>query len=79
MKARARFVAGLAVVAAVAAAVPLAAAGPSSSAAGARAETGRVVGYYIQWGIYGRGYTVKNVETSGSADKLTVINYAFGK
>ncbi|HEV8251211.1 MAG TPA: glycoside hydrolase family 18 protein, partial [Gaiellaceae bacterium] len=47
--------------------------------AGARAETGRVVGYYIQWGIYGRGYTVKNVETSGSADKLTVINYAFGK
>jgi chitinase len=37
-----------------------------------------VVGYYIQWGIYGRGYTVKHVETSGSATKLDVIDYAFG-
>ena len=37
-----------------------------------------VVGYFIQWGIYGRGYTVNNVETSGSAAKLDVINYAFG-
>src|SRR4029450_1368040 len=35
------------------------------------------VGYFIKWGIYGRSYFVKNVETSGSADKLTVINYAF--
>ena len=38
----------------------------------------QVVGYFIQWGIYGRNYTVKNVETSGSADRLTAINYAFG-
>ena len=38
-----------------------------------------VVGYFIEWGIYGRSYFVKNVETSGSADKLTVINYAFAK
>jgi chitinase len=37
----------------------------------------RVVGYYIEWGIYGRGYTVKNVATSGSASRLNVINYAF--
>jgi chitinase len=37
-----------------------------------------LVGYYIQWGIYGRGYTVKNVETSGSAARLSTINYAFG-
>jgi len=36
-----------------------------------------VVGYFIQWGIYARNYYVKNVVTSGSADKLTVINYAF--
>jgi chitinase len=55
----------------------------TGSAAQARAghelARGRqVVGYYIQWGIYGRGYTVKNVETSGSADRLTTINYAFG-
>lgn len=37
----------------------------------------QVVGYYIEWGIYGRGYLVKNIVTSGSANKLTVINYAF--
>ena len=38
----------------------------------------QVVGYFIQWGIYGRSYFVKNVETSGSADRLTALNYAFG-
>jgi chitinase len=38
----------------------------------------QVVGYFIQWGIYGRGFFVKNLVDSGSADKLTVINYAFG-
>ncbi|AKJ27215.1 glycosyl hydrolase family 18 protein [Caldimonas brevitalea] len=37
-----------------------------------------VLGYFAQWGIYGRGYTVKNIETSGSAPLLTHINYAFG-
>lgn len=37
----------------------------------------QVVGYFIQWGIYRRGYTVKNIVTSGSADVLTVVNYAF--
>ncbi|MFD8493679.1 glycosyl hydrolase family 18 protein [Amycolatopsis sp. NPDC059657] len=36
------------------------------------------VGYFVQWGIYGRNYHVKNIETSGSANKLTHINYAFG-
>ena len=79
MKARARFVAALAVIAAVAVAVPLAAAGPSSRAAAAvKPKAGQVVGYFIEWGIYGRSYFVKNVETSGAADELTVINYAFG-
>ncbi|RLU82292.1 chitinase [Streptomyces griseocarneus] len=38
----------------------------------------RVVGYFTNWGVYGRNYHVKNIETSGSADKLTHINYAFG-
>lgn len=38
----------------------------------------RTVGYFVQWGIYARNYHVKNVKTSGSAEKLTVINYAFG-
>jgi len=35
------------------------------------------VGYFIQWGIYARAYYVKNLVTSGAADKLTHINYAF--
>ncbi|MCO7223296.1 glycosyl hydrolase family 18 protein [Pleionea sp. CnH1-48] len=37
-----------------------------------------VLGYFTQWGIYARGYLVKNIVTSGSAEKLTHINYAFG-
>ncbi|WP_327086423.1 glycoside hydrolase family 18 protein [Nonomuraea sp. NBC_01738] len=36
------------------------------------------VAYFIQWGIYGRNYHVKDMETSGAAGKLTHINYAFG-
>lgn len=35
------------------------------------------VGYFTQWGIYKRNFTVKNLETSGMAAKLTHINYAF--
>ncbi len=38
----------------------------------------RIVGYFTEWGIYGRNYQVKNIVTSGSASKLTHINYAFG-
>jgi chitinase len=78
MKVRARFLAGMAVLAAVAAALPLASAGPASSSSASSAKAGRVVGYFIEWGIYGRQYFVKDVETSGAADELTVINYAFG-
>ena len=40
--------------------------------------TPKNVGYFVQWGVYGRNYHVKNIETSGSASKLTHINYAFG-
>jgi chitinase len=36
------------------------------------------VGYFVEWGIYGRQYFVKNLETSGAAAKLTHLNYAFG-
>ncbi|RJQ73821.1 glycoside hydrolase family 18 protein [Pseudonocardiaceae bacterium YIM PH 21723] len=36
------------------------------------------LGYFVDWGVYGRNYHVKNIETSGSAAKLTHINYAFG-
>ncbi|MFG1809270.1 glycoside hydrolase family 18 protein [Streptomyces sp. NPDC049040] len=35
------------------------------------------VGYFTQWGIYARNYQVKNVQTSGTAAKLTHLNYAF--
>jgi chitinase len=35
------------------------------------------VGYFVQWGIYGRQYFVNNLVTSGAAAKLTHINYAF--
>ena len=75
MKAPGRLAAALATLTMLAVATPLAAAGPSTNAA----ERGsQVVGYFIEWGIYGRNFKVKDVKTSGSAAKLTVINYAFG-
>ena len=40
-------------------------------------DGGKRVGYFTQWGIYDRGYLVKNVDTSGTAERLTHINYAF--
>ncbi|GGY77143.1 glycoside hydrolase family 18 protein [Streptomyces nitrosporeus] len=36
------------------------------------------VGYFTQWGVYGRDFQVKDLDTSGTAAKLTHINYAFG-
>jgi chitinase len=74
MKAPGRLVAALATLTMLAIATPLASAGPSKSAA---PRGSQVVGYFIEWGIYGRSFTVKDVKTSGSADKLTVMNYAF--
>jgi chitinase len=38
----------------------------------------KVIGYFVQWGVYARNYHVKNIHTSGSAAKLTHIMYAFG-
>ena len=38
----------------------------------------RQVGYFIQWGIYGRSFFVKNLDTSGTAGRLTHLDYAFG-
>lgn len=38
----------------------------------------RVVGYFTEWGIYDRDYHVKDIHTSGSAETLTHIVYAFG-
>ncbi|MER6609807.1 glycoside hydrolase family 18 protein [Streptomyces sp. NPDC000927] len=51
---------------------------PAAPAASPTAAGDKVVGYFTNWGVYQRNYHVKNIETSGSADKLTHINYAFG-
>ncbi|HEX4812088.1 MAG TPA: glycosyl hydrolase family 18 protein [Nonomuraea sp.] len=57
----------------------------SAASAAVRASTADIVengharvGYFVQWGIYGRQYFVRNLDTSGAAAKLTHINYAFG-
>src|SRR6478609_2288736 len=51
---------------------------PAAADATPAAAGDKVVGYFANWGVYQRNYHVKNIETSGSADKLTHINYAFG-
>ncbi|MFE9331214.1 glycoside hydrolase family 18 protein [Streptomyces sp. NPDC006925] len=76
---------GLCVAAVVAALLAVDTSGGSDERAGLAggthaSETGgpKNVGYFTNWGVYQRDYHVKNIETSGSADKLTHINYAFG-
>ncbi|WP_327350480.1 glycoside hydrolase family 18 protein [Streptomyces sp. NBC_01304] len=36
------------------------------------------VGYFTQWGVYGRDFQVQDLDKSGAAGRLTHINYAFG-
>ncbi|MER7518621.1 glycoside hydrolase family 18 protein [Streptomyces sp. NPDC126499] len=36
------------------------------------------VGYFTQWGVYGRNFQVKDLDTSGTAARLSHVNYAFG-
>ncbi|GLZ30290.1 hypothetical protein Lesp02_24800 [Lentzea sp. NBRC 105346] len=38
----------------------------------------KTVGYFTQWGIYGRNFLVKNLVDNGTAARLTHLNYAFG-
>ena len=38
----------------------------------------KIIGYFVEWGVYGRDYHVKDIDTSGSAQHLTHIVYAFG-
>jgi chitinase len=57
------------------------AAAPSAASAttGVRGSDGYYkVGYFTQWGIYGRAFPVKKLDTSGAASRLTHVNYAFG-
>ncbi|MBN2005673.1 MAG: glycoside hydrolase family 18 protein [Anaerolineae bacterium] len=44
----------------------------------APSKSSKLLGYFVEWGVYDRNYHVKNIVTSGSASKLTHINYAFG-
>lgn len=48
------------------------------SSGGSSSGGERLGGYFVNWGVYGRNYHVKNIVTSGSAEKLTHIYYAFG-
>lgn len=41
-------------------------------------QTKEIVGYFPEWGVNYKPYYVKNIITSGAAEKLTIINYAFG-
>ncbi|EFL06313.1 chitinase [Streptomyces sp. AA4] len=66
------------VTAAFAAAAALVPAASTAAPARTEAASGKVVGYFTDWGVYDRNYHVKNIETSGSANKLTHINFAFG-
>jgi chitinase len=52
--------------------------GPPSPRSASAPPSERVVGYFTDWGIYGRNYQVKDVETSGAAARLTDLVYAFG-
>ena len=37
----------------------------------------RKVGYFAQWGIYGRNFTLHTLDAQAMAGKLSTINYAF--
>lgn len=37
----------------------------------------RNVGYFAQWGVYGRDFTLRQLDRSGAAADLTHINYSF--
>ncbi|MCT2586402.1 glycoside hydrolase family 18 protein [Actinophytocola gossypii] len=59
-------------------ATPAQGASPTAEQKAAPAASKINLGYFVQWGVYQRNYHVKNIHTSGSAEKLTHINYAFG-
>ena len=40
---------------------------PSPAAAADRSAGFKRVGYFTQWGVYGRDFQVKNLDTSGAA------------
>ncbi|MBT2477677.1 glycoside hydrolase family 18 protein [Streptomyces sp. ISL-94] len=54
------------------------AAGAHGDAGGGHDRSYKKVGYFTQWGVYGRDFQVQDLEANGDAGKLTHINYAFG-
>ncbi|WP_327411927.1 glycoside hydrolase family 18 protein [Streptomyces sp. NBC_01233] len=54
------------------------AAGADGGGASGPGRSYKKVGYFTQWGVYGRDFQVRDLDANGSADKLTHINYAFG-
>jgi chitinase len=52
---------------------------PTEEPTGNPGQGGKInAAYFTEWGVYGRNYHVKNIVSSGSAEDLTHINYAFG-
>ncbi|GLW93543.1 glycoside hydrolase family 18 protein [Actinokineospora globicatena] len=68
---------GAAVAATVATAPAAQAHQPDHGHGHGRAEA-KVIGYFTQWGIYARNFTIRNLVDNGSAARLTHLNYAFG-
>ncbi|GAA4599413.1 chitinase [Actinoplanes octamycinicus] len=62
---------------AVAAAVTAVVAGAPAPASASHNDYVKV-GYFTQWGIYGRDFQLAKVQKSGAAARLTHLNYAFG-
>ncbi|MER6318880.1 glycoside hydrolase family 18 protein [Streptomyces sp. NPDC001581] len=54
------------------------AAGADGGGASGDGRSYKKVGYFTQWGVYGRDFQVQDLDANGSAGKLTHINYAFG-
>jgi chitinase len=50
---------------------------PAASLAQTTPATPKMVGYFASWNVYQRGYRVQHIARSGSASRLTHINYAF--
>ncbi len=69
-----------AVVATMGATASVAATEPEATTSSSSAAVNgyRNVGYFAQWGVYGRGFQAKQLDVSGTAADLTHINYSFG-
>ena len=57
--------------------VSLTASAGGASASGGSDDEFVKVGYFTQWGIYGRDFVVRDLQDNGTAARLTHINYAF--